>query len=58
MGLERNVPQTLRSASRSTGNPATFWSADTVPAQADLFGTGRKEECYTEALICTFLPSP
>lgn len=49
MGLQRNVLQTLHSASHSTGNPATFWSADTVPAQANLFGRGRKEEFYREA---------
>lgn len=43
--LERNFLQTLPSASNGTKNPSTFWSADTVPAWADLLGSGRKEEC-------------
>lgn len=57
MELESKCLQALPSASRSPENPAALWSADTVPAWADLLGRGREEECYSQALICTFLPS-
>lgn len=60
MGLERNALHPLCAVPATVLEIQLLSGQLTVPAQADLFGTGRKEECNSansEALICTLLPS-
>lgn len=45
MGLERNVLHPLCTVPATVLEMQLLSGQLTVPAQADLFGTGRKEEC-------------